>query len=167
MRVVPPKDGVKLRRLTIISLFGALAALLPVSSGAAPASGFAHDVKVFHQVAGKGSRPLPAEIALLVGGKAEGKLIPGLKRQGKQFVIADVTGADVVLTRNTGSRARISLDVASACRQNPQARYYIRAAAVIRGKLRKAFVKGDCRWVVQVLAQDVQAVTHTTFIFEN
>lgn len=148
-------------------MLAALGALLPVSSGAAPTPSFTHDVKVFHQVAGKRSRPLPAQIALLVGGKAEGKLIPGLKGLGKQFIIANVTGAEVALTRHTGSRARISLDVASTCRENPQARYYIRASAVIGGKLRKAFSQGDCQWVVQVLAHDSQAVTHTTFIFEN
>lgn len=159
--------GSNLRRLTFISLFAALGALLPALSGAALTPSFAHDVKVFHQVAGKGSRPLPAQIALLVGGKAKGKLIPGLKGLGKQFVIANVTGAEVALTRHTGSSARISLDVASICRENPQARYYIRASAVIGGKLRRAFTQGDCSWVVQVLAHDSQALTRSTFIFEN
>lgn len=148
-------------------MLAALGALLPASSGAAPAPNFIHDVKVFHQVAGKGSRPLPAQIALLVGGKARGKLIPGLNGVGKRFVIADVTGAEVVLSRPTGPDARMSLDVAPACRQNPTERYYLRASAVIKGKLRKAFTQGDCRWVVQVLAQETEALTRTTFIFEN
>ena len=159
--------GSKLRRLTFISLLAALGALLPASSGAAPATTFLHDVKVFHQVAGQRSRPLPAQIALLVGGKAEGKMIAGLRGRGKQFVIADVKGAKVTLTRTTGSRARISLDIAPTCRANPQSAYYIRASVVLRGKVRKSFSKGDCRWVVQVLANNTEALTHTTFIFEN
>ncbi len=130
------------------------------------ATGFAHDVKVFHQVSGKGSRPLPAQIALLVGGKPEGKLISGLQG-GKHFVIADVKGGEVALTRHTGPKARISLDVEPTCRANPQARYYLRATVVIRGTTRRAFAKGDCRWVVQVLANDSNGLIHTTFIFEN
>jgi hypothetical protein len=150
-----------------ISFLAALGALLPAASGAAPATTFNHDVKVFHQVVDKGSRPLPAQIALLVGGKAEGKLIAGLKGGGKQFVISDVTGAEVALSRHTGPRARISLDVAPTCRENPQARYYLRASVVIRSKIRRAFIQGDCRWVVQVLANNTQAVVRTTFIFEN
>jgi hypothetical protein len=148
-------------------LLAALGALLPAWSGAASNPTFTHDIKVFHQVASGRSSPQPAQIALLIGGRADGKLVPGLRRQGKQFVIVDVKGAEVALTRHTGSRARISLDVAPACRANPTELYYLRATAVIRGKSRKAFVKGDCRWVVQVLAQDAQALVHTTFIFEN
>ncbi|MGZ8697832.1 MAG: hypothetical protein ACXWZ1_10825 [Gaiellaceae bacterium] len=148
-------------------MLAALGALLPAWSGAASNPTFIHDIKVFHQVASGRSTPWPAQVALLVGGKAEGKLVPGLKGQGKQFAIVDVAGAEVAWTRNTGSRARISLDVASPCRANPTERYYLRATAVIRGKSRRAFVRGDCDWVVQVLAHDAQALVNTTFIFEN
>ena len=140
--------------------------MLPATSGAAPTRSFAHDVKVFHEVSGTGSRPLPAQIALLVGGKAQGKLIAG-KGSGKRFVIADVKGAELVLNRHTGPQARVSLDLEPTCRANPEARYYIRASAVIRGKTRRAFVQGDCRWVVQVLANNSDGLTHTTFIFES
>jgi hypothetical protein len=142
--------------------------LLPVSSTASPTPAFVHDVKVFHKVSGEPSRPQPAQIAVLIGGKAQGKLIPGIKGTGKHFIIADVKGAEVAMIRHTGPKARISLDVTSTCRAHPTARYYIRAYAVIRGKLRKAFMRGDdCGWVVQVLAHDARALTHTTFIFEN
>jgi hypothetical protein len=142
-------------------------ALLPAPSGAAPASTYVHDVKVFHQKAGQRARPQPAQIALIVGGKPVGKLISGLKRNGKQFVIADVKGGRVAYVGRTGSRARISLDVSSTCRANPRASYYLRATARIGGALRRAFSRGDCGFVVQVLERDARAITHTTFVFEN
>jgi hypothetical protein len=142
-------------------------AVVPATSGAALAPSYVHDVKVFHQVAGQRSQPQPAEIALLVGGQGIGKLVPGINRRGKQFVIADVRGARVVSVMRTGSNARISLSVTDMCRRNPQARYWIRAEATINGRLRKGFTRGDCGWVVQVLNHDSQATTHTTFVFEN
>ena len=159
--------GSQLRLIFIMSL-AVLGALLPATSVAAPAAGYVHDVKVFHKVAGQRSRPQPAEIALIVGGTPIGKLIPGLNRAGKQFVIADVQGGEVAFVRHTGSRARISIEVASICRANPEARYYLRATARIGGKLRKGFSgRGDCSFVNRVLDRDAQAITHTTFIFEN
>ena len=144
-----------------------LGALLPASSGAAPTSKFIHDVKVFHQVAGQRSQPQPAEIALIIGGKPIGKLVPGLNQKGKQLVIADVRGGRTVLVRRTGKGARVSVEVASACRAHPNEDYYLRAEAAIRGKLRKVFSRGDCGWVNQVVGRKAQGVTHTTFIFEN
>jgi hypothetical protein len=154
-------------RLIFISSLALLGALLPASSGAAPVSNYVHDVKVFHQVAGQRSRPQPAEIALVVGGKPVGKLVPGLKRGGRQFVIADVEGGRVVLVRHTGSRGRLWLDVTSTCRANPDSRYFVRATVVIRGKTRRGYTQGDCGFVVQVLERNARAITRTTFIFEN
>ena len=154
-------------RLIFISSLALLGALLPASSGAAPVSNYVHDVKVFHQVVGQRSRPQPAEIALIVGGTPIGKLVPGLKRGSKQFVIADVEGGRVALVRHTGPQARVALDVTSTCLANPESRYFVRATVVIRGKTRRGYTKGECGFVVQVLDRNARAVTHTTFVFEN
>jgi hypothetical protein len=155
-------------RLIFITSLAVLGALLPATSSAAPTPRYVHDIKVFHQVAGQRSRPQPAEIALIVGGTPIGKLIPGLRRAGKQFAIVDVKGGSVALVRHTGSRARISVEVASICRANGGARYHIRATARIGGKLRRAYSgRGDCGFVNSVLDRNAQAITYTTFIFEN
>jgi hypothetical protein len=144
-----------------------LGALLPASSSAGPKSKYVHDVRVYHQVVGQSRKPQPAEIALLVGGKPIGKLIAGLHQSGKQFAIVDVKGGRVAFAHSTGAGARLSLEVASTCRQNPESRYYVRATARIRGRVRRAYTKGDCSWVVQVLEHHSHAVAHTTFVFEN
>ena len=144
-----------------------LGAFLPATSGAAPASRYVHDVKVFHQVAGQRSRPQPAEIALLVGGRPVGMMIRGLNGAGKQFVIKHVQGGRLASVRRTGARARISIDVAPVCRANPKARYYLRATAVIEGKFRRVYSRGDCGFVGRVLDRGVRAIARTTFIFEN
>ena len=157
-----------LLRLIFISSVALLAAVLPASSGAAHAPSYVHDVKAFHQVAGQRSRPQPATIAVLVGGRPVGKMISGLNQNGKQFVISAVPGARVALTRATGRRARISIDVTGICRANPSARYFLRATTRIAGKARTAYIRGgDCGFVLQVLDRRARAITHTTFIFEN
>jgi hypothetical protein len=155
-------------RLIFISILAVLGALVPASSSAAPDSAYVHDVKVFHQVAGKASRPQPAEIAVLVGGEPIGKMIPGLKGGGKHFAIINVKGGRVALARHTGPNARVSLQMAGICRDNPDARYYLRATARIGGKLRRGYIRGgDCSFVKQVLDRGATAITRTTFIFEN
>ena len=157
-----------LLRLIIISSLTLLVAVVPATSGAARAPSYAHDVKVFHQVAGQRSKPQPATISVLVGGRPVGKMISGLNQSGKQFVITSVPGARVALARATGPRARVSIDVTNVCRASPSALYYLRATARIGGKSRTAYTRGgDCGFVMQVLERRARALTHTTFIFEN
>jgi hypothetical protein len=124
-----------------------------------------HDVKVFH-VTASGSKPLPAQIAILVGGVGEGKLVPG-RRGGKRFSITGVRGAEVALTRHTGPRARISIEVGPICRANASKRYFVRASVVIDGDLRRAYIQSTCRYVLRVLANGSRIVNHTTFFFED
>ncbi len=139
--------------------------MLPALSGAALAPRYVHDVKVFH-VTANGSRPLPAEIAVVVGGRGEGKMVRG-PNGGKRFRIIGVVGGQVALTRHTGSRARISIEVGPTCRANSNERYFLRASVVIAGKLRRAYTQSDCRWVVQVLEHGSRALTRTRFFFEG
>jgi hypothetical protein len=123
---------------------------------------------VFHQSAGQRSTPQPATIAVLVGGRPVGKMISGLNQDGKQFVITAVPGARVALTRATGPRARVSIDVTNVCRASPNASYYLRATARIAGRARTAYVRGgDCSFVLQVVGRNARALTRTTFVFEN
>jgi hypothetical protein len=155
-------------RLIIISSCALLVAVLPATSGAARAPSYVHDVKVFHQSAGHASKPQPATIAVLVGGRPVGKMISGLNQNGTQFVITAVPGSRVALTRATGPRARVSVDVTDVCRSSPSATYYLRATARIAGKARTAYTRGgDCSFVLQVVGRKARALTHTTFIFEN
>lgn len=123
-------------------------------------------MKVFH-VTAAGSRPVPAVLAVLVGGTGIGKLVPGRNGHGKRFTIAGVVGAKVAQMRQTGADGRRTLDVEQTCRNNPTARYFIRATAVINGVRRNAYVQGECGWVVQVLAHDSMGLNRTTFFFDG
>jgi hypothetical protein len=157
--------GSQLRLIVIssLTLFGTFVS----ASTAAWTPRYEHDVKVFHQNAGERARPQPAQIAVLVGGSGVGKMIPGLHGNGKQFVIASVTGARTALTRSTGGDGRVRVDVGPVCRANPAAVYWLRASAVVRGRMRHVYSRGDCGWVGAVLRHRAQALHRTTFIFEN
>jgi hypothetical protein len=158
--------GVTLRRLTIIFATAAFCLVPSVSLGSTQRVGFIHDVKVFH-VTGAGSRPAPAVLTILVGGKGIGKLVTGRNGHGKRFTIAGVIGGTVAQVRQTGSDGRRTLDVAQVCRNNPTSRYFIRASAVINGTHRTAWVQNECDWVVQVLEHDSMGVNRTTFFFDG
>jgi hypothetical protein len=151
--------------LTIFVL-AALCILPPVSLGSTTRAGFVHDVKVF-QLTGAESRPVPALLTVLVGGKGVGKLVPGRNGQGKRFAIVGVVGGKVAQMRTTGSDGRRTLDVEQTCRNNPTSRYFIRATASINGKNRHLFIQGDCGWVMQVLAHDSLGLSRATFFFNG
>jgi hypothetical protein len=155
-------------RLIFISSLAVLGTMLSGPAVASAAPTYSQDVKGFHQVVGKRSRPQPAEIALLVGGRAIGTMVRGPGGAGKRFVIANVSGGRVVLVRQTGSRARVKLDIEPICRANPNAPYYLRATVRIQGKLRRAFGRGgDCDFVRRALARNTTMIVRTTFLFEN
>lgn len=159
-------DGVTLRRLTFILGLAALCVVPSVSFASTQRAGFTHDVKVFH-VTSAGSRPVPAVLAVLVGGTGIGKLVPGRNGHGKRFAIVGVVGGQVAQLRQTGADGRRTLDVEQTCRNNPTARYFIRATAVINSVRRNAYIQGECGWVVQVLAHDSMGLNRTTFFFDG
>ena len=128
--------------------------------------GFVHDVKVFH-VTGAGSRPVPAVLSVLVGGTGIGKMVPGRNGHGKRFAIVGVVGGKVAQTRQTGTDGRRMLDLVQTCRRNPTSRYFIRAASMINGARRTAYIQGQCGWVMQVLAHDSLGLNRTTFYFDG
>jgi hypothetical protein len=153
-------------RLIFISTLAVLGAMASASTAAA-APDFTQDVKFFHQSGGP-SRPQPAEIAIILGGEAIGKMVPGIRGAGKHFAIIHVKGGRVAVVRQTGPNARVSLDMTAICRANPTAHYHVRATARIAGKFRRAYSRGDdCSYVNHVVERNGRAITRTTFIFEN
>jgi hypothetical protein len=154
-----------LRRSLFISAAAVLGAVLASSAGAVTrAPSYVHDVKVFRVHAG-GSTPVSALLTVLVGGKGRGTMVNG--PNGKRFAIADVVGGKLSQMRVTGTDGRRTLGVEKMCRNNPEATYYIRASAVINGKPRKAFTRGDCPFVNQVLARRALFLVRTTFVFQG
>lgn len=110
-----------------------------------------------------GSNPVSALLTVLVGGKGRGTMVEG--PNGKRFAIADVVGGKLSQMRVTGTDGRRTLGVESMCRNNPDAIYYIRATAVINGKPHKAYTRGDCPFVNQVLDHRARFLVRTTFLF--
>jgi hypothetical protein len=152
--------------LAFILVLAAVCAVPSNSLGSTQRVGFVHDVKVF-QVTGAGSRPAPAVLTVLVGGTGIGKLVPGRSGHGKRFAIVGVVGGKVAQIRQTGVDGRHTLDLAQTCRNNPTARYFIRATSIINGARRSAYIRGECGWVVQVLAHDSMGLNRTTFFFDR